>query len=60
MTYAALESALVWVWAAWGLVLLGFILWAVWVFALDEPRAKRRRRREADALLARIQPRVDA
>jgi hypothetical protein len=32
----------------------------VWVFAWDEPRAKRRRRREADALLARIQPRVDA
>lgn len=54
--YAAVEHVLMYVWAVYGILLLGFLIWAGWVFAIDEPRKRRRKAREAATLLARIQP----
>lgn len=50
---AWLEEALVWFWAAWGLILFGFLLWAMWVFVWDEPRKRRRTLRRLEAVTRR-------
>jgi hypothetical protein len=57
MTYAAFDHAMMYFWAAWFVVLVGFLLWAIWVWLIDEPRVRHRKWCEAKALLARIQPR---
>jgi hypothetical protein len=42
MTYAQFEAWLVWFWVAWLGALAGFMVWAAWVWLIDEPRKRRR------------------
>lgn len=50
--YAAFEHVMMYVWAVYACILLGFLVWAAWVFAIDEPRKKRRIRKR----LAQVVP----
>lgn len=48
--YAAFEHVMMYVWAVYGCVLFGFVVWAAWVFAIDEPRKRRAIRKRLDAI----------
>jgi hypothetical protein len=52
MTYAMLEEVLIWFWVVWLGALAGFMVWALWVWLIDEPRKRRR----ISARLAQVCP----
>lgn len=58
MTWPAwFDHLMMYVWAGYILVLFGFLVWAGWVFAIDEPRRKRRSAAYVAKLQASLQRR---
>lgn len=52
MTYAAFDAAMMWVWVAFFVALVGFGVWAAWALLIDEPRKRKR----IEARLAQVVP----